>query len=146
MNHIAALMRAGLVAGVLAAGAPAAQAQTAPGAADAAGVQAAIELQLEAIGRGDFDEAFAYASPAIQRRFMTVANFAEMVRNGYPMVHRAMDHSFGPIMRDGAGLRQSVVITDDAGRLWVADYHMALVDDVWCIDGVTLRPAPQAGA
>ena len=135
MTRRASLLHAALIVAALSAPVAAEPALD----ADAAGGRAAIELQIEAIGRGDFEEAFAYASPDIRRRFMTAANFAEMVRNGYPMVHRATRHSFGRIARDGAGLRQPVVLTDAAGRMWVADYHMALVD------GVTLRPAPRAG-
>lgn len=116
------------------------------GMIDAAEVRAAIELQLEALGRDDFEEAFAYASPEIRARFMTAAKFAEMVRSGYPMVHRAMRSAFGAMIAEGGGLRQTVVLTDAAGRVWVADYHMALIDGLWCIDGVSLRPAQQAGA
>lgn len=115
------------------------------GMVDATGARATIELQLDALGRDDFEEAFAYASPQIRERFMNPGNFGEMVRNGFPMVHRAVRSQFGAVIAQGGGLRQTVVLTDPAGRVWIADYHMMLIDGLWCINGVSLRPAPQTG-
>ncbi|MFT6228392.1 MAG: hypothetical protein ACJARE_002809 [Paracoccaceae bacterium] len=146
IRFVSALCAGALMGGIIGSAAAQTIDPVQRGMVDAAGVQAAIELQIEAIGRGDFKEAFAYASPQIQRRFMTPDNFEKMVRDGYPMVHMSMRHSFGPLMFDGRHLRQAVVLTDQAGRVWQADYHMKMVDGVWYIDGFSLRPAVQTEA
>jgi hypothetical protein len=114
--------------------------------ADAAGVRATIDAQLEAFARDDWDGAFTFASPMIQRLFGTPENFGQMVRNGYPMVWRPAWTAFVGVEPTPEGLRQTVVLTDQTGRTYVADYFMIQVDGEWRINGVVIRPQVDAGA
>lgn len=141
----AAALSAALIAAGMAHAAPPTAAPAAAAEAPAA-IHRTIERQMAAIARGDFVEAFSYASPQIQRRFVTPQNFGNMVRHGYPMVHGAQRHVFGAIQPIGPRLRQTVVITDKTGRAWIADYDMIEIDGAWRIDGVSLRRAVQMGA
>jgi hypothetical protein len=68
-----------------------------------------------------------------------------MVRSAYPMVHRPARYSFGQLEEIGGRQRQSVVITDTMGRVWIADYDMIEIDGAWRIDGVRLRKAERLG-
>ncbi len=80
-----------------------------------ADIRAVISEQIEAFKADDFETAFAFASPAIQRMFGSPAQFGEMVQNGYPMVWRPAEVRFSGLeTRDGRTV-QSVVVTD-AGR------------------------------
>lgn len=143
----AALIAAGMVSGPARAAPPAPPAAvTSPVAEAPAALHETIDRQIAAIARKDYDEAFSYASPQIQRRFVTPENFGEMVRLGYPMVQGAQRHVFGAIQPIGPRLRQTVVITDQTGRAWIADYDMIEIDGAWRIDGVQLRRAVQMGA
>jgi len=108
-------------------------------------LRAAIDSQIAAFGQDDFDAAFGYASPQIRRHFGTPENFGEMVRSAYPMVHRPARYSFGQLEEIGGRQRQSVVITDTMGRVWIADYDMIEIDGAWRIDGVRLRKAERLG-
>lgn len=144
-NLVTALRRVAAVAALgvaLAFGAPD------RGAAQEEGVREVIASQLEAFLRDDFAAAFEFASPGIRAMFGTPENFGRMVRQGYPMVWRPGSYSFSTLEpRQGRpGLRQSVVITDASGKVFVADYHMIEVDGAWRIDGVSLRERIAAGA
>ena len=114
--------------------------------ADGAAMQATISAQLEAFQHDDWAKAFTYASPTIQGMFVTPENFGAMVRNGYPMVWRPGAVKFLGAQPSPEGPRQVLLITDQSGRQWVADYLMRKVDGVWRIAGVTLRPQVEAGA
>ena len=119
----------------------------APARADeGAAVRDVIGAQIRAFLREDVTEAFGFASPGIRRLFGTPEVFGHMVRHGYPMVWKPRDWRFSALAPQGEGLRQTVVITNAVGRLHVADYDMVLVEGVWRIDGVRLRPAEGAGA
>ena len=123
------------------AGAPL-RAQADPGA-EIAGV---IEDQLAAFQREDLDRAFSHASPGIQRIFRDPQNFGRMVREGYPMVWRPRTYEMRDLQPIGEGFVQTVMFEDAAGRFWLADYEMRLIDGVWRINGVSLREMPQFGA
>ena len=109
-------------------------------------IQAVYSEQIEAFRADDVDRAFGFASPSIQRLFGDPARFGRMVREGYPMVWRPGSLRFsGLTERDGRTV-QSVLITDEAGALYVVDYEMVTIGGDWQINGVWVRKADAAGA
>lgn len=118
----------------------------APPALRADPVQSVITRQLSAFGADDFDTAFTFASPMIQRLFGTSERFGEMVRNGYPMVHRAQDVTMLDQRRIDGRLVQRLLIRDMAGRAHLLDYEMIETPEGWQINGVRILRAPEAGA
>ncbi len=118
-----------------------------PAVADpAADSRAVIERQLDAFQRDDWAEAFAFASPSIQRQFQNPERFSEMVRGGYPMVWRPADVAFLDAERRGAALIQRLRLTDAAGIAYIARYQMVEIDGAWRIAGVFIERAPDVGA
>lgn len=109
---------------------------------DAAGIEAAIHAQIQAMRADDWAGAFAYASPAIQGLFRDPESFSRMVTTGYPMVWRPRNFTTGALTQTPRGLQQTMLFEDRQGRLFIADYLMQLVDGAWRINGVTIRPAP----
>lgn len=108
------------------------------------GARAVISAQIEAFLAQDVTRAYSYASPFIQEKFGTPEQFGAMVRDGYPMVWRPSDVTFLE-MRDIAGrLWQGVRVMDAAGAGWIVDYEMIETPEGWRINGVTVRPAPDA--
>ena len=59
-----------------------------------------IQDQLGAFTKDDAAGAFGYASPGIQRMFGTPEIFMDMVRQGYPPVHRPQCYTFGSCGRN----------------------------------------------
>ena len=57
-------------------------------AAQQAEIEGTISSQIEAFKADDFDQAFTYATPTLQRLFRSPQNFERMVTQGYPMVWR----------------------------------------------------------
>lgn len=110
---------------------------------EAAAIQQTIRSQIEAMQADDWEQAFSYASPAIQGIFRDPENFSRMVTEGYPMVWRPKTYDAGALVRTPEGLRQTMLFEDQEGRLFVADYTMKLVDGEWRINGVVIRPAPE---
>jgi hypothetical protein len=114
-----------------------------PARADpAAESRAAIERQLDAMAAGDFDGAYAIASPGVQAAFPSVEIFEHMVRNGYPMVVAPRARTFLGAEQRGGVLVQRLRLVDRAGQGWVARYFMQEIDGVWRIAGVEIEPAP----
>jgi hypothetical protein len=116
------------------------------GGAQEAGVTGVIRGQIDAFLADDFARAFTFASPAIRGIFGTPENFGMMVRQGYPMVWRPAEVTFGPAEPRGAAIYQQVFVTDQAGRLHVLLYEMIPAGDGWQINGVQILRAPQVGA
>ena len=108
-------------------------------------IGAVIGDQIAAFQSGDIARAWSHASPSIQRMFGSPERFGRMVREGYPMVWRPARWEFRELTETAGGLIQTVLFQDAAGRLFLADYEMQLVDGVWRINGVYLRPAPGVG-
>lgn len=119
--------------------APAACAQEAP-------IRAVITAQIEAFEADDFDTAFTYASPTIQRMFGTAQNFGAMVKGGYPMVWRPDNLKFLALDRRGGLLFQDVLVRDRAGALHILEYQMQQGYAGWKINGVTIRKASEGMA
>jgi hypothetical protein len=121
----------------------------APAAADPAAKPAiarTITAQIEAFLADDAETAFGFAATGIRERFGTPERFAEMVREGYPMVWRPADVRFLELREIQGNLYQRVMIRDAAGRLHLLDYAMRQTDRGWRIRGVQLLRPPEAGA
>ncbi len=109
-------------------------------------IEATIGAQLDAFKADDFDTAFTYASPNIQRLFQTPDNFGRMVQGGYPMVWRPAEVTFLDLVETNGLLFQRVQIRDGEGRLHVLEYQMIETEDGWKINGVRILEAPPATA
>jgi len=111
--------------------------------ADAAAIRTVIEHQLDAFRRDDGNEAFGYASPAIQQQFGSVEVFMAMVRTGYPAVYRATQADFQAPRMIGDEVIQEVIVTGDNGASYLAVYTMEQQPDrSWRIDGCSLFGVP----
>lgn len=144
MTRIGRFLGAAAVAALLGfgTGAPA----LAQSEAEAAGIRATILSQLDAIGADDWDLAFTYAAPVIQRMFRDPEGFSDMVINGYPMVWRPSDVRVGQLRDTPRGFEQTMILADQSGRIFVADYLMKEIDGVWRIAAVRIRPAEAGSA
>lgn len=112
----------------------------------AAEIQAVISGQIAAFRADDFETAFTFASPTIKRLFGTPSRFGQMVQDGYPMVWRPSDVRFSGLSDRDGRMVQSVLVTDEAGVLYIVDYEMVTGDGGWQINGVTVRSTGDAGA
>ncbi|MCH2096740.1 MAG: DUF4864 domain-containing protein [Rhodobacteraceae bacterium] len=117
-------------------------AQTSAGAQ----IQTVIGQQIQAFEADDFAAAFTFASPSIQRLFGGPERFGAMVRNGYPMVWRPSDVTFGELREIEGAMWQKVIVRDQAGVPHVLDYRMVQVDEAWRISAVQLLPSPDVAA
>lgn len=106
--------------------------------------QAVIAAQIEAFLAQDVTRAYGYASPFIQQKFGSPEQFGTMVREGYPMVWRPSDVTFLEMREIAGRLWQGVRVLDAAGAAWIVDYEMIETPEGWRINGVTVRPAPDA--
>ena len=111
-----------------------------------AGIQGVISNQITAFLADDFPRAFSFASPSIKDMFGTPERFGQMVRQGYPMVHRPKDLKFLELREISGRLWQKVMVTDATGALHFLDYQMIDTADGWQINAVQLLSAPQVGA
>ena len=55
---------------------------------DRTAIRCVIERQLQAFQNNDAISAFAFATPGIQRQFVSPENFIHMVKTAYPAVYR----------------------------------------------------------
>jgi hypothetical protein len=111
-----------------------------------AAIQGVIESQIEAFKADDFATAFTFASPAIKGIFGTPERFGQMVRQGYPMVHRPAEVRFLELREVAGQLWQRVMMTDAAGKAHFLDYQMIETPEGWQINGVQLLEAAAVGA
>ncbi|TVS05192.1 MAG: DUF4864 domain-containing protein [Rhodobacteraceae bacterium] len=109
-------------------------------------IQRVINDQLSAFLADDFDTAFTYASPNIKRLFGSPERFGQMVRNGYPMVHRPEEVTMLEQREIDGRVVQRVMIRDMGGRVHMLAYQMIKTDDGWQINGVQILRAPEVGA
>ncbi len=110
------------------------------------GIQDVISDQISAFEIDDFATAFTFASPMIKSLFGTPERFGVMVREGYPMVWRPSKVEFAGLSERGGRMVQTVLVTDQSGRLHLLDYEMIQTPDGWQINGVTLRRPSGIGA
>ncbi|MEO0386463.1 MAG: DUF4864 domain-containing protein [Pseudomonadota bacterium] len=109
-------------------------------------IRSVISSQFSAFQADDFGMAFTFASPMIKSMFGTPERFGLMVREGYPMVWRPANVEFAGLEERGGRMVQTVMVTDQAGRLHLLDYEMIETADGWQINGVRLRRPSGAGA
>ncbi len=109
-------------------------------------VQGVIDGQMTAFKADDFETAFGFASPMIQGMFRNPSNFGAMVQQGYPMVWRPADVQYGPLREVAGRLYQTVIVTDQAGRVHGLEYEMIAVDNTFKINGVRPIQLPEVGA
>ncbi|ETX13768.1 hypothetical protein OCH239_06780 [Roseivivax halodurans JCM 10272] len=101
-------------------------------------IEAVISGQMQAFRDSDVESAFDFAAPGIQSLFRTPQNFGTMVEQGYPMVWRPGQVSFGELREEAGQLWQEVLVQDSRGIVHVLDYEMREVDGAWRIGGVRI--------
>ena len=109
-------------------------------------IQGVISSQIEAFKADDFETAWTYASPMIQRLFGTPDRFGMMVRQGYPMVWRPAEVTWLEQRAEGPFTNQDVLIRDADGAFHTLRYQMIQTENGWQINGVEFLQAPQAAA
>jgi hypothetical protein len=97
-----------------------------------------IETQLRAFRDDDFARAAKYQSKALQRNFPSVAEFRQMMREGYPQFIRFRSITFGEGICDGSGERLEirVVLTGEDGVTVLAEYQLVREDGEYRVEGV----------
>ncbi|PXX92651.1 DUF4864 domain-containing protein [Marinobacter vulgaris] len=100
-----------------------------------------ILRQIEAFANDDQEQAWAYASEGIKRRFGSSQVFIDMVREAYPAVHSATAIEFTERVPHGSFEIQVVKLQGPEGKRWDAYYRMVMTDGAWKIAGVRLEPA-----
>ncbi|MGO1500954.1 MAG: DUF4864 domain-containing protein [Marinobacter sp.] len=100
-----------------------------------------ILRQIEAFANNDKEQAWAFASEGIKRRFGSSQVFLDMVREAYPAVHSATEIEFTESAHRGVFHIQGVKFKGPQGKLWDAYYRMVQAEGVWKIAGVSLQPA-----
>ncbi len=109
-------------------------------------IEGVIQSQIEAFLADDFETAFTFASPMIQRGFGTSERFGQMVRQGYPMVWRPADVQYLDVETRGPFDYQKVLITDGNGVPHVLEYQMIEGGGSYQINGVRILQASALGA
>lgn len=117
-----------------------------PASAQEEPIQNTIRSQIDAFLADDFARAFTFASPTIKGLFGSPDNFGQMVRQGYPMVHRPSDIKMLELRNVAGALWQKVMITDQQGRTHLLDYQMIETPEGWQINGVQLLRESGVGA
>ena len=101
-----------------------------------------IREQLAAFRADDETNAFAHASPDIQRKFGTPEAFRLMVRRNYEAVYRPLSVSFGALALGPLGPIQYVDIVGPHAEALSAIYVMERQDDgTWKIGGCFVAPS-----
>lgn len=133
------VLRAILVAGVLAALPMVAAGQGTVPAGQQAAVTSVIRGQMDAFLHDDGVRAFSYASPRIKEKFQAPDIFMSMVRGGYAAVYRPRDVEFLDPIMDGGDIMQPVRVTGPDGESVIALYRMQRQPGgSWKIGGVTI--------
>jgi hypothetical protein len=107
-------------------------------------IQAVITDQLDAFQRDDWAAAFAQATPDIQARFQTAANFMRMVRGAYQPVYRPRQVEFRDVVDFHGAPAQRVFLIGPDGVPVIALYPMERQPDGgWRINGCYLLRADE---
>ena len=108
---------------------------------DAADIRAVVQAQLDALAVDDADRAFSFAAPGIRKMMGSAKNFLDMVRSGYPVVHRPATVAFLKAEFQGSEVIQAVQMTDAKGVAWLAVYNLQRQPDKsWRISGCAVVP------
>ena len=109
-------------------------------------IQTVISNQINAFLIDDFATAYSYAAPSIKQIFTSSDHFGAMVQNSYPMVHRPSSFRFTDAKEIAGTLYQNVLIQDQMGRFFIAEYAMTETENGWKIKSVRVYKRPEAGA
>ena len=108
---------------------------------DVINIKKVIRLQIEAMRRDDWDEAFKYASRDIQFSFGNSKIFRKMVLSKYRIVYQPRLSSFKKIKLVNGILAQGVYMIGDRGKSAMVVYFMRQDENGnWRINGVQLFP------
>ena len=113
-----------------------------PSARDKALFQKIIAAQMSAFQADDAAGAFRFASPDLQAKFGSAANFLEIVKTGYAPVYRPRSVEFRDTIEHDIGPEQQVFVIGPDGRGYIAHYMMEKQPDgSWRISGCYLDKA-----
>ena len=115
-------------------------------AAQQSDFQATIQSQFDAFKADDFETAFTFATPNLQRLFQTPRNFQQMVTRGYPMVWKWGTVTFLDSRDVGDAWVQIVEVQDAGGTVHLLAYRMEETPAGWRIGGVQILDAPGVAA
>lgn len=104
-----------------------------------AGIQEAVQGQLDAFAHGDASKAEEFAAPAIKERFPDPAAFMGMVRKDYGALIRPKSTQFTGVAASPHGPLQKVTVVAADGSVWFAIYSFEQVDGHWRITGCGLQ-------
>lgn len=107
--------------------------------------QSVIAAQVECFRAGDFEAAFGYASDSVRQVFGTTDAFADMVRQGYPMVIDPRNLLFLDLREVDGVLIQKVLVTDAAGTTFLLEYRLVPAGESLRISGVRILPQSDVG-
>ncbi|MGD9509589.1 MAG: DUF4864 domain-containing protein [Geminicoccaceae bacterium] len=123
-------------------GALAAEKPLEPG--DAEAIRSVVEHQLQAFRADDGQQAFSYASPAIQSIFKNADTFMSMVRAGYRPIYRPREVEFRDLVAVEGRWTQRVLVVGPDGVPVVAQYVMEKQPDgSWRIDGCVFEQSTE---
>ncbi len=105
-------------------------------------IRSVISKQIEAFRQDDGAEAFALASPNIQKKYGNADLFMEIVKTRYRPVYRPKRVQFLELAEGEGQIVQKVLLTISDQETVLALYPMIKVDGTWRIDGCFLRDAP----
>jgi hypothetical protein len=105
-------------------------------------IQSVINLQINAMARDDWEEAFRYASLEIRNSIGSSESFKNLVLSKYGAVYRPRIVSFKKIQLFKGNPAQKVYVVDSNGKAVIVIYFMLIQKDKsWLINGVQLFPA-----
>ena len=106
---------------------------------DIGNIQKVIRLQIEAMRKDDWEEAFKYASLDIRRSFGNAKTFQNMVLAKYRIVYQPRLISFKQVKLIKGAPVQEVYMIDSKGKSAMAMYFMRQDENRdWKINGVQL--------
>ena len=107
-------------------------------------IQQAVQAQLSAFSRGDYEAAFEMTSPGIQEQFGDAETMAEVVRRRYPELIRSRSVVFGRPGNVRDRVAQPVEVTGEDGVTLVTLFLLVRLGDDWRIDGLLeVQTAPE---
>ena len=108
---------------------------------DRTAIHSVIESQLKAFQKDDAALAFSFATPGIQKQFITPENFMQMVKTAYKAVYRPRSVIFEDFMSIQGIPAQPVLVLDPDGVPVMAIYVMEKQrDNSWRINGCYMAP------
>ena len=111
---------------------------------DAEAIRTVVDHQLQAFRADDGQQAFSYASPAIQSIFKNPDTFMSMVRASYRPVYRPREVEFRDLVAVEGRWTQRVLVVGPDGVPVIAQYVMEKQPDgSWRIDGCVFEASTE---